>query len=216
MHADIKMIHKGFIEFGGWINILAGLLFLSFWLLYVLLLPYNQLTDTLEILVVDSDWFMVNTFGIAGALLGILGLPWLYFAQRDQINGWGTTGFILSLAGSALLLPPLVWDSMLWPVIAEQDPTLLRFDGPIYSSRLFLPYFIGAGVVHCLGFVLFGWGTFRTGILGKYPPLITATGALFFDLGSLAGPVQVYPRTLGLVLFAGGMIWLGALLKRLR
>jgi hypothetical protein len=200
---------RRFLRVGGAANVLAGVLLSTFWILYALALPYSQLDDTLAILPLDEDWLWVNSIGVAGALAGVLGLPALYLARADRLGAWGLTGFLLALAGSAGLLGPLLWDTILWGTLAQADPHLLDFDGPIYRSGLFLGFYAGAGLAYSAGFALFGAVLSRDGAKAG---LLIAIGAPLFGLGSLFGDAQVLPRTVGVLLFGAGLCWLGSTL----
>ncbi len=55
----------------------GGGLLLAFWYLYVALMPYRQITDSLSLLALHPRWVLVNLIGVARARLALLGLPGL-------------------------------------------------------------------------------------------------------------------------------------------
>jgi len=205
-----------FIKFSGLVNIVSGCLLLGFWYLYAILMPYAELSDTLSILVVNKNWIFVNVLGVAGTLLGMLGLAGIYMRIAEASNLLGIIGFSLSLLGSALLLGTLLWDTVLWPLLVNHDPTLLDFSGPIYSSKTFVPFFIVAGLVYALGYILFGLAISKSGLFPAWSGIMLAVGAPLFGLGAMFGKLQVYPRSIGITAIGIGMIWLGYLMTGLK
>lgn len=198
-----------FTKWSGFINIFSGLLMLAFWYLYAILLPYRQLSNTLSILVLDRHWTLVNVLGVSGSTLGLLGLVGLFFVQIDKIGRIGMVGFMCAFVGAALLLGALLWDTVIWPILAQHDPSLLDFQGPIYRSTTFVPFFVAAGLVYSLGFILFGTATAQAEILPVWAGIMLAIGAPLFGLGAMFGSFQVIIRSIGVTVFSLGLIWLG-------
>jgi hypothetical protein len=187
----------------------SGGLLLAYWYLYVVFMPYRDLSTTLSILALHKHWTWINVLGVAGAAAGLLALPGIYLRQAEQVGALGLWGFLLALLGSALLLGPMLWDTILWSPLAHHDPSILDFKGPIYTSRAFVPFFVTAGLLWAAGMAMLGWATFQAGVLPRWGGLLLVVGAPLFGLGSLLGPLQVYPRTVGITAFAAGLIWLG-------
>ena len=129
-----------FLGLTGIASIAAGILLLAFWYPYALLLPYKKLSDTLSILVSDQNWVLINLLGVCGSLLGLLGLVGIYLKGADQTGLTGIIGFTLAFIGTVLFTATLLWDTLIWPILVEHDPTLLDFQGPIYTSKTFLPF----------------------------------------------------------------------------
>lgn len=198
-----------FVQLSGFINIFSGLLMLAFWYLYAILLPYRQLSNTISILVLDRHWTLVNVLGVSGSILGILGLTGSFFVQLAKFGRLGLIGFLCAFLGATLLFGALLWDTIIWPILAQHDSTLLDFQGPIYSSKTFVPFFVSAGLVYSLGFILFGIATAQAGVLPGWGGIMLAIGAPLFGLGALFGSYQVIPRTIGVTVFSIGLIWIG-------
>ena len=95
------------------------------------------------------------------------------------------------------------------PKKIKHDETLLNFQGPIYTSKTFFPFFIVAGLIYSAGYILVGIGIVQSSILPSMPGYLMAIGAPTFGLGSMFGKLQVYPRSLGVTLMSIGLIWLG-------
>lgn len=204
-----------FLKVSGYINIFSGVLMLAFWYLYAILLPYSKLSTTLSLLVLDPDWTLVNVLGSLGSLLGILGLVGLYFSLENEISTIATAGFLIAMAGSILMFIALMRDTIMWPILAKHDPSLLDFTGPIYTSKTFLPFFIFSGLLYAAGYVIFGLALANSSIYPQLAGHLLAWGALLFVIGSMFGSLQVYIRSVGLTALTIGTIWLGIILLRI-
>lgn len=202
-----------FIHFTGTANIAAGILLLAFWYLYALLLPYQKLTTTLSILVKDSNWVFVNLLGVLGSIAGLVGLIGIYLHAADDIGSTGMIGFLTAFIGTALLTVPLVWDTILWPILTNHDASLLDFSGPLYTSKTFVPFFILAGLVYSIGYIILGIVLVKSGIYPPWSSIFIALGAPLFGLGAMFGKLQVYPRSIGITLMCIGLIWIGNLIR---
>ena len=200
------------VRSSGGMLVVGGLLLLAFWWLYVILMPYRQLTDSLAPLALHRNWRLVNVFGVLGSLSLLAALPGLYAAQSEALGGMGLGAFLLALAASGLMLGPLLWDTVLWPVLAQHDPQLLAFQGPIYRSRFFVPFFASAGVLWAIGWALLAFASLEVGVLPRTPLWFIVAGAPLFALGSFFGLAQAIPRSIGISLFGVGSIWLGAVM----
>ena len=205
---------NSFIKFSSFLNIAGGILLLGFWYLYAILLPYTQLSSSLSILVMDKDWGFVNILGVFGSLLGMLGLVGIYLRIIEVSGRLGMAGFVFAMLGSALLLATLLWDTILWPILVNYDATLLDFTGPIYTSKTFVPFFVIAGLVYALGYILLGIAVAQSNIFPSLAGVLLAVGAPLFGLGALFGKLQVYPRSIGITLIGVAMIWLGILMSK--
>jgi hypothetical protein len=202
-----------FLNLTGTANITAGILLSAFWYLYALLLPYQELENTLAILVTDRHWVMVNVLGVLGSLAGLVGLVGIYIKVTEETGSAGLIGFILAFLGTMLFTATLLWDTIIWPILARYDPTLLDFQGPIYTSKTFFPFFIFAGIIYSLGYMIFAITLAKSGVYPYWGCMMIAVGAPLFGLGSMFGKLQVYPRTIGITLLCIGLIWFGRLLR---
>lgn len=205
---------KTFIQWAGYFNIASGVLMFLFWYLYAILLPYDQLSSTLSLLVLNKNWAFVNILGASGALLGIIGLVGLFISAGGRLSNFATLGFIIALLGSILMFIALVRDTLLWPILANHDPSLLDFNGPIYTSRTFLPFFIFSGVLYTVGNVIFGLAIAGTGLYPAWAGHFLAWGALLFGLGAAFGEWQVYIRSIGITALSISLVWLGYLMRQ--
>jgi hypothetical protein len=155
----------------------------------------------------------VNLLGSLGALSGIVGLTGLFISLEGQLNKVAILGFIVALVGSILMFIALMRDTMLWPILANHDPSLLDFAGPIYTSKTFLPFFIFSGVLYTLGNIIFGLTIARSYLYPAWAGQFLAWGALLFGMGAAFGNWQVYIRSIGITALSISLIWLGYLMR---
>jgi len=207
---------KSLIQWAGYFNIISGILMLTYWYLYAILLPYGKLSTTLSILVLNRHWTFVNILGVLGSILSILGLIGLYISLEDQITPLTTIGFLIAIVGSILMFLTLVRDTILWPILAKHDPSLLDFSGPIYTSKTFLPFFIFSGILYAIGYLIFGLALANSSTFPLWAGHLMAWGAVLFALGALFGPWQVYIRSVGITALSTGTLWLGVVLLRMK
>lgn len=202
---------NAFLRIGAFSNLAAGGLLLAFWWCYVIFLPYGDVPSArdLSILTKTSHWRWINALGVLGSACAVVGLPTLYLFQASSVGKLATVGTTLALFGSILMVAPLCWDFILWAPLAEYDDKLLSFDGPIYRSRGFLAFFVGAGLLQATGFALLGIATARADIVPTWQGIMLALGLPLFALGSLAGRFQAIPRSIGITVAATAFIAMG-------
>jgi hypothetical protein len=190
-------------------NIAAAIALLFFWFLYAMLLPYQELDSTLAILVRDPDWLTVNIFGIVGSILGIIGWIGIYVISADRVGVVGLAAFLMTLLGSLMLTTTLLWDTILWPILVTQDPTLLSFTGPIYNSASFVPFFILSGLLSSSGYLISMLCWLMSSSFTKTTATLIGLGGPLFGLGALFGDFQVPVRTAGILMLAIGLAGIG-------
>lgn len=200
---------NAFINISGYLNVLAGITLLTYWYAFAIFLPYRDLSTTLAILVKNRNWVWINTLGVIGATAGLLGQAGIYLFQVPNANWFSVTGFYIAVTGTMLLIGTMLWDTVLMPILVKFDETLLDFRGPIYSSRVYLPFFILSGLIYGLGYILVGIGIVQSGSFPTGVGYLIAFGAPTFGLGTMFGKLQVYIRSLGITLLSAGLIWVG-------
>ena len=198
-----------FVVISAYLNLFAGIALLVYWYAFALFMPYGELSTTLAILVKNRHWVWINVLGVLGALTGLLGQGGIYVIQMSNANWVGSLGFYVASTGTTLLIGTMLWETVLWPILVKNDETLLDFQGPLYTSKTFLPYFIVAGLIYSLGYILVGIGIVQAGVLSKTAGILLAVGAPTFGLGAMYGKYQVYPRSVGVTLMSIGLIWIG-------
>ena len=200
---------SSFINISSYLNVLSGILLLVYWYAFALFLPYGKLSSTLAILVENRNWTWINTLGVLGALTGLLGQAGIYHYQIPNTSWYGSIGYYVASAGTTLLIGTMLWETVIWPILVNHDRSLLDFQGPIYLSKIFVPFFVVAGLIYSVGYILVGIGIIKAGIFPHLAGYLIAIGAPTFGLGSLFGKLQVYPRSIGVTLMSIGLIWVG-------
>lgn len=198
-----------FLSISASLNIASGVLLLVYWYTFAIFMPYGKLTTTLAILVENHNWGWINILGLLGASAGLLGQAGIYQLQHSSDNWLSPIGFYIAVLGTLMLIGTMLWETILWPILVREDRSLLDFQGPIYTSRYFLPFFISAGLIYSAGYILVGLGIVQTGVLPGVAGYLIAVGAPAFGLGSMFGKFQVYPRSLGVTVMSAGLFWIG-------
>lgn len=201
-------MNQDFISIGGWLNLLAGFSLLVYWYAFAIFLPYRELSTTLAILVRNRNWLWINLLGILGALAGLLGQGAILMAQGPGAAPYASPGYYLAVGGTTLLVATMSWETVLWPILIRHDESLLAFQGPLYSSRMFLGFFIASGLVFGVGYALVGAGIAQSGTLPQGAGILLAIGAPTFGLGALFGKYQAVVRSVGVTLMSAGLVWL--------
>lgn len=198
-----------FIAVSGVLNVVAGVALLVYWYSFAVFLPYKELATTLAILIKNRNWTWINALGALGAMLGVLGQAGMLAVQIDDVASIGVIGFFIASAGTILLIGTMLWETILWPILVNLYPELFEFEGALYKSKTFVPFFVVSGLIYALGYVLVGVGIMQAGKLPKFAGILMAIGSPLFGLGSMFGKYQVYPRTLGVTMLSAALIWLG-------
>ena len=202
-------MNGNFVTVGAFLNIFSGITLLIYWFAFAIFLPYRELSTTLSILVKNRNWIWINSLGVIGAIAGLMGQAGIFVIQMTNINGYASVGFYIATLGTTLLIGTMLWETILWPILVKHQESLLDFQGPIYTSKVFFPFFIVAGLVYSLGYILVGIGIIQADVLSPTAGLLLAVGAPTFGLGAMFGKYQVYPRTAGITLMSAGLIWIG-------
>ena len=204
------MLNKKFFRITGLANMISAVSLLLFWFLYAILLPnLNPLATNYDELVLHPAWLFVNSLGVIGFLLALVGVLGIFFKQFDELNELGMVGFLVTFVGQVLYNAAIYYETFIWPILAESDPTLITLStGPIYSNPIFFAMLILAGSMYAIGFLIFGYSTYKTKTFPKWAILLLVVGVVLFTPGFF--PYIV--RTLGIVVYALGLIWVGYIL----
>jgi len=174
----------------------TALLLLGFGVTPTLLLPAG---GTLLEWVQDPQWAILNLAALAMALILPLALAALYLAQADALGRIGLAGFVCAFLGSLLYLGVQFDETFVWPILAEEAPSLLGLQGPMFTDPGFMGAYLAMGLMFMLGWIMFGIATYRAGVLSRWGGALLAIGMAVFGAGNMV-PVMV--RGLGSVLAA--------------
>ena len=205
-----------FIRLAGICNVTFGSIFIIYWIAYGIALPVRELKTSIVPLVSDPDWVWVNTLGIVSTLFGIIGLTGLHYIQIDKKKFYGTAGYFFGILGLILIGGQLLWETFVWKILVNHQSNLLNYDGPVFTNKPLLGVMITGGLVFCIGYLLLGFACRLVDKLPNFGIQLFILGAPLFGLGPLFGPLQQIIRTVGIVLFATGIIWTGFRMARIR
>ena len=205
-----------FIRLAGICNVIFGSIFIIYWIAYGIALPVQELKTSIVPLVSDPDWVWINTVGIISTLFGIIGLTGLHYIQIDKKKFYGTIGYFFAVFGLILLGGQLLWETFVWKILVNSQSNLLNFDGPVFTNKPLLGVMITGGLVFSVGYLLIGFACRLCDKLPNFGIQLFILGAPLFGLGPLFGPLQQIIRTIGIVLFATGIIWTGLRMARIK
>jgi hypothetical protein len=203
------MLNKNFFRVTGLANILSAVFLLLFWFSYAILLPIDEVSTNYHLLILDSDWLIVNSLGVIGFVLALIGILGIFFKQSKDLTEVGMFGFLITFVGQVLYNAGIYYETFIWPVLAESDPNLIDVsDGPIYSDPVFFMMLLLAGSIYVVGFLIFGYSTYKTNSFPKWAVLLLVIGVLLF----IPGFFPYLIRSAGIIVYTIGLIWVGYLL----
>jgi hypothetical protein len=202
-------MNKNFFRATGLANILSAVSLLLFWFLYAILLPINEVPTNYHLLLLDPDWLFVNGLGVIGFALALVGVLGIFFKQFNELSELGMIGFLITFVGQVFYNASIYYETFIWPILAQSDPNLINMStGPIYSNPVFFIMLILAGSLYAFGFLIFGYSTYKTETFPKWAILLLVIGVALF----IPGFSPYIIRTLGAIVYAIGLIWVGYML----
>ena len=198
------------IRADGTLSLIGAAGILIWWFMMPLFLPTGEAADHFQNLVLDPDWIAVSLVGLISILFLILGFPGFFIKHYDRYHTSGFIGLLVSIAGLILYASVQYYETIIWPASAQIDPELLQVKGALVSGDpLVVAGLLVSGVILGAGYILFGIDSLRTGSFPKVPVWFLIVGAPLFGNGILF-PV----RTMGLILFATGIIWMAIIIRK--
>ena len=153
---------------------------------------------------------MLNLVGLASCLLLCLGLPGIFLAHYKHFKMLGFVGLLLACTGLVLFTAIQYYETLLWPAAAEVHPDMVRTQGVLVSGHTSVVMgLLVSGIILGAGYILFGIASLRTEKYPSLPVWFLMLGAMVFGNGMLF-PV----RTIGLLFFSGGLIWISFRLRK--
>lgn len=184
------------------VHVVAMVLLVVWWLALGLALPVAEAANHFETMILNPCWVPVNLIGLVACVLLVLTLPVLYFDERHRRNTLGFAGLVVAEIGLVLFASIQYYETFLWPVVAQANPELVRFDGAlVLGDPLVLVPLIASGGFLGVGYLLLGIALFRERMVPRYSAILLVVGAVLFGNG-MAFPV----RTIGLLIYAGATI----------
>jgi hypothetical protein len=134
----------------------------------------------------------------------LLGFVGVYGAQMERVGRLGLAGFLVGFLGNGLTAAAAFMNTYIVPVLTAKAPDLVAPTGPLFMGPLGLVVLLSAVLV-TLGFITFGIGTLRAGVLPRW-------GALLVVLTSWFGLAAVFSPAIFAIsgaIFGLGNAWLG-------
>jgi hypothetical protein len=192
------------------LNIAGSVGLLIWWIMFPVLLPIANASQSFQNLVLDSNWTAINLLGLLSCLVLCIGLPGIFLAQYRHFRMTGFLGLILACTGLILFTAIQYYETLIWPAAAQLNPELLHSDGALVSGNSsVLAGLLISGVVLGSGYVLFGFAALKTKKFNKAGIWLLMVGVVVFGNGIIF-PV----RTIGLILFISGTIWISVQIRK--
>lgn len=203
------MIPNRIIKTESILSIIGGAGLMIWWFLMPVMLPISEASDNFQSLVLDNNWIPVNMIGLVSTLLLALGFPGFYLKYHDRFNILGFAGLIIASTGLVLYTGIQYYETLLWPAAAQVNPELLQVKGALVSGDVrVVAGLVTSGAFLGIGYMIFGISALQTKAFPKIPLWFMIIGAPVFGNG-IAFPV----RTIGLLLFCIGTIWLACSIR---
>ena len=194
----------------GLLSIIGALGLLIWWFLMPIFLPIADSSENFKNLILDNNWVQVNIVGLISTLLLTLGFPGFYLKNHEKFSKLGFYGLIIASIGLILFTSIQYYETLLWPAAAKINPELLQIKGALVSGDIgVVAGLIFSGAFLGIGYILFGISALQTNSYPKIPLWFLIIGAPVFGNG-IAFPI----RTIGLLLFCIGTIWLSRSMQK--
>lgn len=205
---------KKITQISGIFNIIFGAIFLIYWCLYGLFLPFKEYTTSIIPLVSDPDWVWINSLGAFGPMFGIVGITGIFYMQKDK-GKWGAiAGYILTVFGLTLVCAQMFWETYIWKIISLSYPDLLSYDGPLFNNTVLLGVTVAGAIIFSIGYFLLGIYSRNIEALPSLGLQLLIIGAPLFGLATLFGPIQQIIRIIGIAGLSSGLIILGVKMQK--
>jgi hypothetical protein len=173
-------------------------------------LPVTDAAEHFQEMVLDPAWIPVNLVGLISVILITLGFPSFWLKYHEKLKGPGTAGLVISSAGLVLFTAIQYYETLIWPAAAGVAPDLVGADGELVSGNpAVVAGLLASGILLGTGYILFGVSLLKARVFPKLPVWFLLIGAPVF------GNAILFPlRTIGLVLFCTGTIWLSLKIRK--
>ena len=180
---NIKPTAANLLRWAGLSAMVAGI----FYVVVGLFHPLETLSSA-----TTARWVIVHALATAMCFFGLLGMAGLYARQAEK-SGWlGLAGYLLLSLFFALTAPYTFAEAVILPLWAATAPTFVEGFLGLFNGRpgpmnlgAFAALYSLSGIVYIFGGLLFGFATFRAGILPRWPAGLLAVGAALSPVAAL-------------------------------
>jgi hypothetical protein len=198
------------IKIEGFLSLIGSIALFAWWFAMPLFLPLADAEENFQNLVLDPQWITLNLIGLMAVIFLVLGFPGFYLKSFEKSRSPGFIGLIVTCSGLILYACIQYYETLLWPAAARVYPELLETGGILLSGDPgIVTGLIASGVLLSAGYILFGISALRSRVYPRLAVWFLMFGAPLFGMGIL------FPlRTVGLILFCAGTIWLALELRK--
>jgi hypothetical protein len=190
------MTTTSLIRWGGLASLVAGVLTILASVLLVILTPYTDFPKQAA----SPAFVPLQTLGLVGTILLLLGLVALYAYQAAATGVLGFVSFLMAFVGAALNVGGL-FTSYVAAALANAAPNLLQGEPPPPLNVVL----IAMSVIFGVGLILFGIATLLSRRLPRGAVLLLIVGAA---ISIVEMPLSL-PFPVAEVLVSLGLIWMG-------
>jgi hypothetical protein len=179
----MKITASSLIRWAGLAAMVAGI----FYVVVGMFHPLETLSSA-----TTTRWIIVHALATAMCFFGLLGMAGLYARQVKQVGWLGLAGYVLFSLFYVLTAPYTFVEAFILPLWATTAPTFVEgflglFNGhpTVMNLGALAALYSLSGIVYILGGLLFGFATFRAGILPRWAAGLLAVGAALSPVASL-------------------------------
>ena len=179
----MKITASSLIRWAGLSAMLAGIFYVAVGLFH----PLETLASA-----TTTRWIIVHALATAMCFFGMLGMAGLYARQVKAVGWLGLAGYLLMSLFYALTAPYTFAEAVILPLWATTAPTFVAgflglFNGHPTEMNLgaLAALYSLSGIVYIFGGLLFGFATFRAGILPRGAAGLLAVGTVLSPVAAL-------------------------------
>ena len=128
--------------------------------------------------VLDPAWAALSVMAFLVAILTPFVLIGLFAYQRHQLGRVGVIGLLLSVAGMLVYVGFQFDLAFVWPVLAQEAPGLLDFDGPMFQAPSYAFVHFWMGPVASVGILVFGIAVYRARVFPRWSAVLFIIGMI--------------------------------------
>jgi hypothetical protein len=196
------------IQRWGGISIIIGSMLYMFWaIFYAALLPLNQYSKDLAIVVMSPHWIWISAIALPGTILMIFGFTAIYSRLYSSSGIMGFFGYIFVVTAFLFQTASITWEVFLYPPIVSYGPSIALFrEGIFMKNQLLHWYYVMYDGTIGIGVILFSITLIKSREFPIYAGILFFCGVLAYAIGSW---LNVYFAVAGVIILSTGCFILG-------